>query len=108
MNQLSKDIIKTFNNWYKTCKVYSKALHSKNVTIETIEATSKVITDQINKIDIEGSEQFKSIYIGMIGRLIIICKKQSKIYGNNQIPLKVFKHNIKTITDSFKKGYKEA
>lgn len=106
MNQLSSNIIKSFNNWYKVCRDYSKSLRSNNISIETIEITYKVMTDEINKINVEGSELFKSVYIGMIDTLIMLCKKQSKIYGNNEIPLKIFKKNIKLIISNFKKGYK--
>ncbi len=105
MNQLSNNIIKSFDNWYKICRNYSRALKSNNVTIETIEITSKVITNEINKINVEGAELFKSVYIGMIDKLILLCKEQSKIYGNNEIPLRIFKENIKAITSNFKKGY---
>lgn len=102
MNQLQKDIIKMFNNWYKTCKTIAKVQKVNVISIDSIEQTSEYITKEIESIDANGSKPFKDAFLKMVNTLIHTCKEQSDMYGGDFIPLKTFKGNINTIKSNFK------
>jgi hypothetical protein len=106
MNKLSKDIFKSWDNWYKTVVNISKELKHDKVNIELIRYTSQVLINDINTIDCDGSSEFKEVYSKMITGLVNLCEKQAKITKSDSIAFKLFKKNIKDLKAEFKKGYK--
>ena len=105
MNKLSKDIFKSWDKWYKTAIDISEDAGYNRVLIELIRLTSKILINDVNSIDCEGSKEFKETYSKMITGVVNLCEKQAKILNSDGISRKLFKKNIKNLKIEFKKGY---